>query len=378
MKVMQVECLICIQMCNERLSCGHYYHTECLTKWFKISNKYKCLYCMKIISLSDLNKYIDIETLYISGTESSLELISFIYDTRPDIFTMTIYSRFIRANNLPVLHLLESKSYTYDKTAAFIIACSSTLDTIIYFDKINNNNVDEATITTILENAVINSNNMIIAYIIKHYHYCRNNVIFSQYAILYNDLELLKCLIRADFKLSECLMSKAIINDNVEIVKILYLIGYNKFSKADYFEVIKYGHIDVLEYLIDIAPDIFNQNISVYDINDCIKFCNPPMLYYLCTKDITFDNMTMANACLNPEHNFIIEQLYTAGCEFTTDAFENICLLNLQYVVKFIIDLKLDNLISELFICASKNKNYAIIDLVINSGFRLIDKMSIY
>jgi hypothetical protein len=169
-------------------------------------------------------------------------------------------------------------------------------------------------------------------------------------------------------------MRKAIINDNVETVKILYFLGYDKFNAVDYIEVIKYGHINVLEFLIEIAPTIFNRHLSISDINNCIKFCNPPMLAYLCTKGIPFDNMTMANACLNPDYNFIIEQLYIAGCEFTINAFENICLLNLQYVAKFIIELKLQDLTNGLFVCASKHKNYIIIDLLINSGFRLVDK----
>lgn len=48
------DCIICHESrVNERLDCGHIYHTHCIEKWFAICKNNKCPYCGQVVSVPE-------------------------------------------------------------------------------------------------------------------------------------------------------------------------------------------------------------------------------------------------------------------------------------------------------------------------------------
>ncbi len=54
-------CLICYSNCDTKLSCGHYYYSECLKDYLISCNKHACCYCFKEFDENDYTLINDID-----------------------------------------------------------------------------------------------------------------------------------------------------------------------------------------------------------------------------------------------------------------------------------------------------------------------------
>jgi hypothetical protein len=370
-------CLICKDICDNILLCGHYYHSSCLLTWFNSCHKYKCLYCCKNLDCKDLLDYVDLNTFVLSELETNMELVSFVYKKTPYIFTAELYVKFIKADNIEVIKLLDLTSFRYSYIYSFIIACEySSIEVIEYFDAKNNNNVDAKYIADILYSSILDKNIVTFDYIITNYSYCRDNTTFSKCAVLSSNLCMLKHLINADFTISSCLMSKAIIINNLKMVKFLYKINNYSFEQNDRVRVASHGHVEILEYLSIINPDMFDftiNKISVAEMDIILKTCNKHMFDYLYGINILCNDTFLTNACFNLEHIYIMSKLYEYGCEFTQPCFENICALNLNCIVDFMVNSSLSECIMQkLLNVAYEYKNETIVYILFDYGYNLM------
>ena len=74
------KCLICFDDAKTKINCNHYFHEECITKWFKKSSSKLCPYCRKVIEFEITDITNEIDWIHISRQKLSEEFIKKFQD----------------------------------------------------------------------------------------------------------------------------------------------------------------------------------------------------------------------------------------------------------------------------------------------------------
>jgi hypothetical protein len=118
------DCGICLDNCDTKLTCGHYFHKECVLRWMSVDNrsndkKFKCNLCFKLYSYDDtINLDIFDDAMEHSIKVDNVEFID------------NFYSKNIKSKKLVDYYIC--KIYEFDSINIFNYLIKNKIDCLIY------------------------------------------------------------------------------------------------------------------------------------------------------------------------------------------------------------------------------------------------------
>lgn len=394
------ECFICHKACNTKLSCNHYYHRECFTKRFIISNELICGLCKKQLAIQDLKKFVNTREYQISEIVKDRNIIEFIYGVNTEQFTQTLFNKSVIMDNITMVKFLIDKRFHYNINFAIENACINGSVDMIKCLNIDNilANMDKSFVNEMLWKSVISNNEKLVEYIITYYKSCskidREETRLTYYATFNKNLKMLQVLVNAKFKVHDRLIKIAILNNDVGLINYIYSSIYSTpyiFTQGDVKSVIKYGYHNILEYIQLIQPELFidiitNINLA-YDNLDTFKYLynlgaivnettvenlclNPkcPIINYLININAIFTNQALENLCNNGDYHHVLT-VFNANINFTENHFDILCKMDQLASIELLVEHKCHGTQNALD-AAIINNSVKMIKLLIKSGYK--------
>lgn len=399
----EVECIICTDLCTNKLTCGHYYHIQCIKQWVEFRKIYKC-YCSKLFSRDEIERIIGIENIQVSEDEKCIDALNYLFELKPICFDKVLLKHAIEVYNYILvkfiithrLNIAINQKNDIDNFMSIILMDEYIVQDIELLKSLNadnciSNSANTFIFNTILSNAVIDNKYNIIEYLFdsctldKTSQFVINNVELLHHAS--NNFDIFKLLITNGFTISNDFISKIMTKSILLVTQYIYENVRDadyKFSIDDCIIILKYGISYVLKYVITVC-DNFMENIlklTKMQINDIIRTCSIDTFIYLCKIDHITDNIAVGLYNSNdhelfPFYNAINNISYDDDLKYIFQIGE-VC--HIQYILDN--ELLPDDYAEDMFDIACKYNNYDIVRLLIKNnihgGKQILDYLFIH
>lgn len=282
-------CLICKEDCETKLLCGHFYHHRCISMWFdeiNASNKkttaYKCCYCSKKLLVEEIIKIVDINSIDLHDIliDDNIELVKHIHKIYPRKIYGICLNCPCRNNDIKIIKFLYEIDIKLEKHHLNLAIQCNNLD----IGKFLISTGIKPTKHT-LELAIKSGNYNSVLYLISLK--CKVDIQMLNIAASSGNYKIFMLLKSMGVSITVTTLDLACISGSEEIVEYIILSNaykneFQKHAKDVINTAIKYENIDIVKLLLkhnfsfDETSMLIAINNEDYEMIDFLKDNNCP------------------------------------------------------------------------------------------------------